>query len=174
MRKESTKKYRFNIMDVIVILLVLLCIVSIVLRSVSIKESYKPKEYLVYFEIDDIKNSSYAFFEGHSGENVRIKDSGELLGTLGSEFTRGVAIHTYTENKDENIADKQYYHPEASEDISFSYERCSISGYIVVSGEMTRDGLLINDKTLLLPEQVLNIVTEHIETTIKIVSIEQK
>ena len=174
MRKESNTKHKFNIMDAIVILLILVCIISIVWRSVSIKESYQPKEYLLYFEIDDIKNSSYAFFDGHFGENVRIKDSGEILGTLGDNFKRGEAIHTYTENMDGDVTNNQYYHPEASEDLSFSYERCSISGYIVVSGEMTKDGFLINDKTLLIAGQEIKVVTEYIETTIRIVSIEKK
>lgn len=169
-RKETTKKIKINIMDIFVILVAVVCIVTVVLSATSSKKRYEQKQYQLYFQIDDIKSSSYSFFEGHEGENVRIKSSGEFLGTLGAEFSRGAAIYTYNENGD----NKQYYYPESSGDTSFSHERCSINGFIVLSGEMTKDGFLVNDQTLISLNQEIEIVTEYIQVTIRVISIEEK
>lgn len=174
MRKETNKNHRFNFMDVLAILLALICITSVIMRAVSIEEpkvTAEVKKYRLYFQIDDIRSSSYAFFDGHEGESVRLKDDNTILGTLGTEFSRGVGIFTYTENVDGNSTDKKYYYPESTNDSFYSEERCSISGYIVVGGEMIENTFWLNNQMILVPEQTLNIVTEHIETTIRIINI---
>ena len=174
MRKETNKNHRFNLMDVIAILLALVCITSIVVRAISIEEpkvTAEVKKYRLYFQIDDIRSSSLAFFEGHEGESVRLKDDNTILGTLGAEFSRGVGIFTYTENVDGNLTDKKYYYPESVDDSFTSEERCSISGYIIVGGDMVDNVFWLNNQKILVPEQTLNIVTEHIEATIRITSI---
>ena len=177
MRKENTKKFRINVVDILVILLALICIATIVVRAINTdaaKEYYDLKEYRLYFQIDDIKSSSYVCFEGHLGETVRVKGSDIILGNLGAEFSRGVAIHTYTENKDGNITETQYYHPEPQNGNQNPEERCSISGYITVRGKMKNNGFWLYDEIQLLPEQILEIITEHIETSIRITSIVEK
>ncbi len=177
MRKENVKKRKINLMDVLVILLALICIGTVVARAVIVdanKEQYEIKEYRLYFQIDDIKSSSFACFDGHSGEIVRIKDSGVILGNLGSEFLRGAAIHTYTENKDGNITETKYYHPESQGDSINPEDRCSISGYIVVQGKTKNNQFLLNDELPLSSNQTLTIVTEHIETSIRITDIVEK
>ena len=170
MRRTNTKKFRINIMDIIVVLLAITCVVSIVLRSNFVKESIQPKEYRLCFQIDDIKSSSFAFFDGHEGENVRNKESGQVIGTLDAEFSRDIASYTYNDNG----VEVKYSYPQASEDLSFSHERCSIIGYINLLGEMTNNGFMLEDGTILAENQMLEIVTEHIEVTIKVVSVEVK
>ena len=129
MRKEQVKKHKINVMDILIILLTLVCITSIVLRATSNNNEYQPKEYRVYFEIDDIRSSSFTYFEGHSGDTVRIKSSGKILGTLGDEFVRGVAVHTYTETMDDGtVVTKQATHPAPESGALYTQERCSISG----------------------------------------------
>lgn len=177
MRKEATKKYKINIIDILVVLLALVCIVSVVLRFFStreVKEFYASREHLVYFQIDDIRSSSYSFFDGHSGEIVRFKSDGKILGTLGADFSRGVAIHTYNENKDGNIIKTEYYYPEPKDDVSYSEDRCSINGYIIVSGKMVNDVLWIDEETSLSVNQILETTTEHIEMSIRITNVVEK
>lgn len=177
MRKENIKKYKINVIDILVILLALVCITSIAWRSVSIKEAekiYGNQEYRLYFQIDNIKSSSYSFFDGHSGETVRMKDGGAILGALGSEFVRGIAIHTYTESEDGNQTEHKHYYPESTNDSVYSADRCSISGYIVISGKLTDKGFLLNGNIPLAPNQILDVVTEHIETSIEIIDIVEK
>ena len=174
MRKENTKKHKINLMDVLVILLALACIGTIAARAVitnSNKENYELKEYLLYFQIDDIKSSSYDSFDGHFGETVRIKDSDRILGTLGAEFTRGIAIHTYTENIDGNIVETKYYHPEAQGNGLGSEERCSISGYIVVTGKIINNQFLLDDEIPISSDDIIEIITEHIQTSIRVTDI---
>lgn len=170
MRKEHTKKHKINVIDILIILFALICIVSIVARAASTMEAkqlFAPDEYRLYFQIDDIKASSYAFFNGHEGETVRIK-SGGILGTLGNDFSRGAAVHTYTEDKDGTITETKYYHPEPSDETTYSEERCSIKGYISVAGKLVNNALWIDDTNCLLLGQSVQIVTEHISASITV------
>lgn len=177
MRKENTKKHKINVIDILVVLLALVCIASIVSRAFSTKEAkelFAPDEYRLYFQIDDIKTSSYAFFDECGGENVRVKSNGKILGVLGEEFSRGVAVHTYTENKDGNITETKYYHPEPKYESAYSEERCSINGYIIVSGKLVNNLLWIDEETYFSVNQTLEIITEHIGTSITVTEIVQK
>ena len=142
---------------------------------VNTQQNYLPKEYRVYFQIDDINSSSFAYFDGHSGETVRIKDSDIIFGTLGSEFSRGVAVYTYTENMEDGTkVDKTatYPAPEGNGDL-YSEERCSISGYIVVWGNVSNNGIFLNGNTYFAKGDVLDIVSEHIGATIRITEISE-
>lgn len=175
MRKVKDKRHTINIMDIFIILLALVCIFSIVLRARHTKETYVEDEYRLYFQIDDIKSSSYSFFEGHEGEIVRIKDGGQVLGTLGGDFVRGAAVYTYTENgEDGSKVDKSAVYPEAQEGDPYSNERCSVTGYIIVRGNRSANGLFLNGDTYLTANQSLTVLTEHIEVTLRITDILEK
>ena len=173
MKKENNRKHKFNLFDLLVILLVLICATSVVLRYLEApewKEEYSISEYRLYFEIDNIRASSYKYFDDYAGEVVYLNASDEgkiLLGKLGPDMDRGLAIHTYTDSEG---GDKTAHYPEATTDGIYDEARCSIKGYIVVRGRMTNTGFLLNGETRLFMDEIkmLDIVTEHISATIRV------
>ncbi len=174
MRKENKRKFKFNIFDLLIILLVLICSTSVVLRYLEAPEwkaEYSLSDYRLYFEIDNIRASSYKYFGENEGESVYMKTSDNdkiFLGKLGSEMERGLAIYTYTDSEDGS--DKIAYYPEPNTDGIYDEARCSIKGYIVVRGRMTNTGFLLNGETRLFMDEIkaLDIITEHISATIKV------
>lgn len=175
MRKETTKKHRINVIDVIVILLVLVCLISIGSRALLTMDASIPKEYRVYFQIDDIKSSSFAFLNGHEGETVRFKNDGTVLGTLGSDFVCGTAVYTYTENMEDGTSEKKHaFYPGHESNDLYSSDRCSITGYIVVKGKQINGKLLVNDEVFIAPNLTLDVITEYIETSLRITNIVEK
>lgn len=176
MRKVDNKKHKINVMDILVILLALVCLGSVIFRMAATAPAYDDKEYIVYFEIDDIKSSSYLFFEGHEGENVRMSvDDKVFMGSLGNEYSRGVAVFTYTEDK--NNGEKtthQAYYPESTNGGIYTDERCSIKGFIVMTGKGSGNGIFLDEETYLAPDQTVSIATEHIEASIRITDIVAK
>ena len=174
MRKENKRNFKFNIFDLVIILLVLVCATSVVLRYLEApewKEKYSISDYRLYFEIDDIKASSYKYFSENAGKTVYMKTSDNekiLLGKLGPDMERGLAIYTYTDSEDES--DKVAYYPESNSDSIYDEARCSIKGYIVVKGRMTNTGFLLNGETRLFMDEIttLDIVNEYISNTIKV------
>ena len=174
MRKESIKKFRINIMDILVILLILVCIGSIVFRAIATKDSFPTKEYSVRFVVEDIKSSSYSYFGGHGGEMVRLAKDGAELGYFGSSFSQGTAVHTYTVEKDGKKETKQAIYPTFTDNDINSQQRCSIIGEILVEGNMGENGVFVNGEYYLAPGMLVEIQTENIRTFIKIVDIEGK
>ncbi len=175
MRKENVKKPKINLMDIVVILLILVCIGSIVLRAVATEEKYSQREYRLHFQIDEIKSSSFEYFDGHSGEIVKIKENGRVIGVLGDEFSRGVAIHTYTEDMEDGTkVEHKVPYPAPKGENGYSEEMCSISGYILVLGNKSNGGIFLDGTLYLEPDQTLEIVTEHITATIRITGVSEK
>ena len=174
MRKESVKRFKINVMDILVILLILVCIGSIVFRAVVIKDSFPTKEYYVRFVIEDIKSSSYSCFDGHGGETVKFSKDGTVLGYLGSSFSQGTAVHTYTVEKDEKQETKRAMYPTFTDNDVYSQQRCSVIGELVVSGIRGKNGVFVNGEHYIAPEMLVEIQTENIKTSIKIIDIEEK
>ena len=182
MRRENTKKFKINVMDILVILLVLVCIASIVFRSVVTKDTFPTKEYSVHFIIEDIKASSYSYFEGHEGEAIRLTKDGKVLGHLGSLFSQGSAVHSYTveytvEKDGEEKVEKETkcaFYPMFTDSSVYSQQRCSIMGEFVVIGNMGKNGVFVNGESYLAPEMLVEIQTENVKALIKIINIEEK
>ncbi len=173
MRKERTKAYRINFMDILVIFLVLACLINVFVRAWTTQQLRQEKDYNVYFQIEDIKASSYSFFDGHAGEAVR--SNGKILGTLGADFSRDVAIYTYTENMEGKEGEVAHaYYPAFGDGGVASEEKCSIRGNIVVNGAMSGHGIFLDDDAYLTVGQTINIETEYIKATIKITDISEK
>ena len=134
MQKKNKPKGKFNFFDFFVIGLALLCIVSIALRAIQVpdwKEKYHDKNYRLYFEIDNIKSSSFTFFEDKADESVYVVAAdGErtFIGTLGDEFERGRAFKSVSEINPETQETeiKKYYYPE-SDDNLYGDGRCAVT-----------------------------------------------
>lgn len=179
MQKKNKPKGKFNFFDFFVIGLILLCIVSFSFRALTIPEwedKYHDKSYRLYFEIDDIRSSSFAFFENNANESVYlINAEGEkiYLGTLGNEIERGRAFKTVSEVNSETLQTeiKKYYYPESDDDSLYSESRCSIKGYIDVLGKVTDTAFLMSDRVSIFFGDEIEIATEHITAIIKVTGI---
>lgn len=178
MRKERKKEFRINVMDILVILLAIVCIVSISLRIWQTKDMYSQKEYEVYFCIDDIRYSSYEFFNGHGGDTVRTSD-GQILGTLGNNSVYGAPFATYTVDKMHGIVIPSQPSKDQSEgDNAPGEERCSIAGSIIVCGRMSgkdkSHSVFLDGDKYIEKGSTVDIKTEYIQASVKILDIIEK
>ena len=165
----NNKKVKFNAMDVLIILLIIACIASVCYKA-FFAESLAPEsdlgEYRIYFKIDDIKSTSLAYFV--PGDNVRLTSSDEKVGTLEGIVQSLLAVGAYNDNGAE------IYYPEVEDQTIYNDTRYSLTGYILVKGIMTDKGFLLNGTTYIAPNSELEIVTQHVKTSIKVVSINGK
>ena len=166
MNSES-KNTKFNIMDALIIILVLACICTVVFRALEIENVSSAKdldEYVVYFKVDNIRSSSLQYFV--EGDTVRIKSTNKVLGTLDEIVQHVPAVGAYNDNGEE------VFYP--SDDDVEGETRYSVYGNITVWGKMTDEGFLLDSEKFLAPNSTWAIITEHIETEIKIISIIEK
>lgn len=167
--KTENRKGRFNVIDVFLILLALLCIFSVVYRATDIDTNLKGrnlKEYRVYFKVDDIRSSSLGYFV--AGDNVRIKQNNKTFGTLDGIVQYVPAVGAYNENGGE------VFYPNIDKPTVYNDTRYSLVGYITVRGEMKDGGFMLGGEQYLSSNSTLEIVTERIQTTIRIISITEK
>ena len=169
MKNDNKITSKFNIMDAIIIVLILACLTSIIFRAMNIDDIRKGtdlEEYRVYFKIDDIKSTSVDYFI--SGDTVRLKTGNVVLGTLEGIVQNIPAVGAYNENGQE------IFYPDFSDQTVSNDTRYSVSGNIIVKGKMTDNGFLLGGDTYLMPNTELSIVTEHIDVSVKVISITPK
>lgn len=169
MSNENTKKGKFNAIDAFIIFLVIVCLISIVYRAITVDSdavNASLKEYRIYFKIDDIRSSSLPYFV--TGDTIRLKTNNSTLGVLDGIVQHVPAVGAYNENGGEVL------YPELEKHTIYNDTRYSLVGYITVRGEMTEQGFLLNGGTYISSNSVLSVVSEHIETNIRIISISEK
>ena len=165
-RTNESPRRRFNVMDAIIILLVIFCIASIVYRMDIIDGagvSNTNEEYRLYFEIEDIRSSSISSLV--IGDTVKVSSTGEMVGRFDEIVQNIPALATY------NDSGAAVYYPPENEENKYDETRYYVTGYITVSGRMTENGFLLNGNTYIASNSELQIATEHIETTIKVINI---
>lgn len=166
---NENKKSRFNAIDGVIILLVLLCIVAIAYKAITYNDNAVNadlKEYRVHFKVDNISSSSYDYFV--KGDTMRIKSTNRAFGTLEGINQHVPAVGAYNENGGKVL------YPSLENLGIYNDTRYSLSGYITVRGEMTEYGFLLNGDTYIASNSTLDIISEHIETTIRIIDIIEK
>ena len=169
MKNNEVRRGRFNVMDAFIILLILVCIATLVYRLNLIDGmgvSNENEEYTLYFKIEDIRNTSIDSLV--PGDNVRIVSTDERVGTLAGLLEHIPALATYTEDG------RAIYYPEEVKENKYDETRYYVTGNITVSGRMTDTGFLLNGKTYIAPNSTLEIITEHIQVSIKVVNIIKK
>lgn len=165
----ENKKVRFNAIDALIILLVIALLVGIAYRAVVYDENAedaKLKEYTVYFKVESIRNTARQYFV--AGDIVRMKSTNQTIGVFDSVVQHDPAVGAY------NDKGGQIFYPEIENPDIYNDTNCFVIGYITVKGEMTDSGFLLNGDTYISSNSDLEIVTDHIETTIKIISITEK
>ena len=168
-RPNESRRGRFNVIDALIILLVLLCIAGVIYRFNVIDGigiSDVNKEYRIYFEIEDIRNTSVGSLV--PGDAVRLASTGEKIGTFDEIVQNIPALATYNEEG------KGIYYPPENDENKFDETRYYVTGYMSVKGRMTDTGFLLNGKTYIASNSTMNILTEHISVTIKVINVVEK
>ena len=164
---NDSYRRRFNVIDAVIVILVILCIVSVIYRFDfidGIGVSDNNEEYQLYFEIENIRNTSVDFLV--SGDTVRNSKTNDKIGVLDEILLTTPALAAYNKNGEE------IFYPEISEENEET--RYYVTGYITVSGRMTENGFLLNGSTYIAANSELAVATENIETTIKVLEINKK
>ena len=146
MIKKQDKKFRFNIVDGFVIFLLLICIASIVGRALVINDKYQvesPKDYVVEFVVENIDQVKKSAIDNLS--------SGEAVVVLPDGLKLGAL--------DGEVV--------CSDDIK------TATGHLVING-VIEDGILkmVNGVSISINDEI-EIATERVQITVKIVSIQQ-
>ena len=167
MYNNNEKKGKFNAIDALLILLAILCVFGVAFRAYSESKSNSANlaEYRKYFKIDDISSASLKYFT--AGDIVRVKSTGATFGKLDAIVQHVPAVGVYNENGAE------IFYPETDGGI-YAPTRYSVVGYITVRGEQTKNGFLLGGETYVASGSEMEIVTDKIQTTIKILSIDEK
>lgn len=167
MYNDNTKKGKFNAIDALLILLAILCIFGVAYRTYTEirTNSDNLAEYRIYFEVDEISSASLKYFT--AGDIVRVKSTGNEIGVLDAIVQHVPAVGGYNENGGE------IFYPEKDGGI-YSPTRYSIVGYITVKGEKAKNGFLLGGETYISSGSTMEIVTDKVQTTIKILSIDEK
>ena len=167
MYSNNAKKGKFNAIDALLILLAIACVLGIGLRAYSESKTNNSNlaEYRIYFKIDNISSQSLKYFT--AGDIVRVKSSGATLGKLDAIVQHVPAVGGYNENGGE------IFYPTKDGGI-YAPTRQSLVGYITVRGEQTESGFLLGGETYIASGSEMEIVTDKVQTTIKILSIDEK
>lgn len=165
MGKLINKRFKLNSVDVFIIALIAICIFSIVLRSFFVKNENdyeRYDEFLISFKTDEISSSSLEYF--CEGDLVQIKRTGKDIGRLFGDISGAPAIGEYTENG-------AVFYPDMNAGDFQGATRYNVQGTILARGEMTNTGLLLESGIYIHPNAELLIITEHVETKIKVTAI---
>ena len=158
-RENKVKKFRFNIIDFLVIVAVLACIVGVALRYnvvEKISENTALEEYDVSFVISGIKLTSVDALI--PGDSFYWTQTNELLGVLKS--------------KDQPTPTKVYYSDANGVLVeNFSTNRYDVRGILGCDGVMTDDGFMIGGNLYVAPGKSFLLESPHLQVTVQITDI---
>lgn len=165
---NKEQKKRLGALDIFIILAILACLVSVGLRFIAVRGSsvgnnVQLENYIVSFEISDIRDSSAKNFMD-KGTNFYLKDSGLLLGSL-------------REGKTISDAAKYYYLHDGSivrltNSSTGDLYRVDVEGSLDCMGTMSADGsFLLNGNQYIAMNQELNVYSKYLAVSIRITGI---
>ncbi|MBR7185177.1 MAG: DUF4330 family protein [Clostridia bacterium] len=164
MANTEKKTARFNIIDLVLIIAVLACIVSVYLRY-NVSENFgvnqEMEEYVLAFEIKNIRYTSAEAFP--EGDPVYLAEKDVLMGTILAIDSTTPAEVIYTDTKGDY---KVIYYPEDT--------RIDLTGRILAKGIMTEKGFLLNGNLFLAPGQLYYVETPLITVGITVNKIQPK
>ena len=179
----KSKKIRFNVVDVIIIVVVVACIIGIVLRF-ALTKTYQDQnfgEYWVTFQAEGLSYSQLigieqALDEGTTGGNfVSFAAKNEGIGNLYA-ITDSELLYIESHNGDrinfeigENEV-KTVGSDDSWKDASVWY----IKGTIICKGEYASDkSFMLNGTTYIASNSTIDVTTKYSEFTLKILNIEE-
>ncbi len=160
-KEKRRSERRFNIIDLFIIILVLLCVVGVYFRSriaewVGIEKSLE--EYSICFEVSEIRYTSGKYIA--AGNEVYIQGSGIYLGTIEGNCTI-LPAEMYVENSN-------------GDQIAVNYPkdtRVDVSGQISCMGITKSDGFYLGGTYSLSPGTTVNVYTEMLNFSFTITDI---
>ncbi len=165
---NKEKKLRIGALDIFIILVVLVCVVSIALRYISDKqsdvgESAPLENYVVSFEILDVKDTSAQHYM-EPGTNFYLEETDAILGTL----REGITI---------SDAEKYYEMPDgqvvvAQNNATGDLYRVDVEASFDVKGRVDSAGrFLLNGNTYLGLNKEIKIYSKYLAVTVIITGI---
>ncbi|MBO4979262.1 MAG: DUF4330 domain-containing protein [Clostridia bacterium] len=160
--KKMGSRARWNLVDLIVILLVFICLLGAIIR-VGGKDWFVGgsdlREYEIYFSVTDIAYTSEDALV--IGDTVTLCDSGAVLGELKS-IDSILPSTLYVKDADGNVLSVNY--PESI--------RIDVTGTVSSRGRKTDNGYLLGGTAYLAPGKAYRVQTEHMDFTMNILDIE--
>ena len=163
---NEKKKSKFNAIDALIILVLVVCLCSVLFRVFNLNEQTVDanlKEYKVQVKIDSISTAAIPYLQ--KGDIIRLKSSNEVIGTFDGIKQVVAAVGAYNDDGEKVL------YPTKDESTIYDDSRCLVSCLITVKAVKTENGLLLNGDTYITSNSELVIITENIETVVRIVSI---
>ena len=156
MKNTSRKKFRFNVIDIILVLVILLAAGGIIVRAgigEKISVSSKSEEVEIRFLALELDHAAGDFFiEGDTAYN---NSTGKKIGNISSEKTIVPAEKLIT------LADGTIIKTE-----SLDARKIDVRGGIITTGVFTEDGsFMLDGNTCLVPGMTLSFHTDNIIVT---------
>jgi len=154
-------KARFNIIDLIIIIVILGCIAGAAIRynvadRIGINAEQKTVE--ISFVIKDVRNSTAEALV--IGDNFYWEQNGALLGVL--------------KDKQSSEAESHYVGDDGVLQSVYSSERCDIKGVLTSTGTINEDGsFMLAGNQFVSAGKELDVKSPHIEVTLIITDIQQ-
>lgn len=162
--KDTTKK-TLNVIDAVVLLLVIVCFISTVVRASKVAtfgtNTSNKEECRIYFSVRDISATSAEYFAAN--DTAIIADSGIRLGKL-EMITDIKPTEIYVKNDRNEIVAKEYP-PDT---------RVDVSGTLISEGYMEDEGFKLNEELYLATGDSFLVYTEHISFILTVLDIVQK
>ncbi len=170
---ESEKRFpHFGVLDAVIILLVITALVGIYFRyniMDTILQSKNLKTYTVTFSIDNIRYTTPNYV--NIGDEVYFGETGKHFGTLIQE-SDGMSEMAFS-----LAPASEYFTSEDGQVVKVSYpnneSRVDARGRLNCEGSVSElGGFLVGGSTYIAPGQTVNIRTEKVSVSIRILSIE--
>jgi len=162
--ETAKSKLRFNVVDIIILLVVVAAVVGLVLRFGNVggfSADEDLKTYEIYFAVKDIAYTSEDAFV--SGDTVTLVDSGVVLGELeGLESI--MPAEFFARDQSGNLIVASY--PELT--------RIDVTGHILSHGIMSENGYLVGGTTYVAAGAAYSVRSEHMDFVLEITNIVEK
>ena len=161
---STSLKLRFNVIDVLIVLIVLACAVGLIVRFSNVGEissAENLKTYDVYFSVSNIAYTAEdAFIQG---DTVTLADSGAVLGEFAG-LESILPAEFFARDESGNLIVVNY--PEST--------RIDVTGRIVSHGVRSENGYLLNGTTYIAAGTEYSVQSEHMDFILKITNIVEK
>lgn len=154
-------RFRFNVIDLLIVLIVLACVIGLAIRLGTVKEysaDENLKSYALYFTVTNIAYTSEDAFV--VGDTVTITEGGIVLGQFAG-LESILPAEFFARDSEGNLITVNY--PETT--------RIDVTGRIESRGVMSENGYLVNGTTYIASGKAYQVQTEHMDFILKITNI---
>lgn len=161
---SASSRFRFNVIDLLIVLIVLACVVGLIVRFGNLGKMSAgdaQKSYDVYFTVSNIAYTAEDAFV--PGDTVTLVESGAVLGEFAA-LESILPAEFLARDVNGNLISVRY--PEST--------RIDVTGRIVARGVMSENGFLLNGTTYVASGAEYSVRSEHMDFVLKITSIVEK